>query len=232
MNRRLRRLAAALVATIALGTLTLAAAQALTPPAGTPSLSAMALQSSDLAPGAQVQGAYVKPTAHLRAEYERNFAAATTRAGVQIDAIDTELLLADTPAYAKQFYRGLKLVYGSSFGRSLLTTELIRRAGSSAHLTRKQVHYGKLRGIGVGQASLLESIAIHTRTLTLFTWIAALRIDGVVANVTLVVRRRTLAAAVPTALATTVAEHITAVLAASAGATGPAGPTGATGATG
>ncbi len=227
MTRRARSLAA--VAVILVLGATVAAAQALTPPAGTPDLSQMTLQSADLGPAAGVSSAYVKPPSKIVAQYDRNFTLTSTSAGVALDAIDTEILLAHTSAYAKSFFKELRTLYGSKFGHNLLAADIEKAAGPG-RLTRKQIRFGTLRAIDVGDQSLLITITVRTRTRRLVEDVVALRVGGVVANLSIVAAAPKLAASVPTALATTVAGHVTSVLA--SGATGPTGPSGSTGATG
>jgi hypothetical protein len=229
VNCRARSLA--VVATILVLGATVAVAQAITPPAGTPDLTQMTLQPADLAPGAQVASAYAKPPKQMIAEYDRNFAQVATSDGVALKGIDTQLLLADTTAAASGFFTELRTVYGSKAGHLLLAAEIAKSAGKAAHLKLKQIHFGKLHGIGVGAASLLVSITIRTKAVTLVSDVVALRIGAVIANLTIVAGKPRLAASVPSAIASAIAGHITTVLAAT-GSTGPSGPTGATGATG
>jgi hypothetical protein len=116
MNRRLRRLAGAAVATIACGGLVIAVAQAVTPPAHAPSLAAMTLAVSDFAPGATVSSSgYVHPPRMAAADYDRVFAAVRTTAGVRLAGVSTALVLANTRAYAR--LRSLRSTAAASSAR-------------------------------------------------------------------------------------------------------------------
>src|ERR1700722_8781229 len=97
MRRRTASLVALGVA-LALGVL-VASAAAPPPPAGTPNLAQMTIQSADLAAGAKVgTDAYAKPPANFIAEYNRSFKAATTKSGARMFGLDTQVLLANTAA--------------------------------------------------------------------------------------------------------------------------------------
>ena len=227
MNRRLRCLAAGFVATIALGASAGAVAWAVQPPAGTPDLSKMTLQRADLGPAGTVADGYVKPTTDERAQYDRNFAGPSTTAGLKLAAIETDIILADSKTDARGLFHDLQVIYGSKLGHDLLAADIEK---GNVGVTRRQIVFGKLRSIGVGAQSLLESITVHGAKRTGTEDVFTLRIAGVVANVLVVAGAPKLSASVPTALARTIALHITTVLA--AGSTGPTGPTGSTGTTG
>jgi hypothetical protein len=237
MNRRLLHVAAA-TATIALSAgLQIASAQAVTPPTGTPDLALMALQPVDLQPGARVGiDAYQSPPSGFVAEYERQFGAATTTGGTALEGIQMQIMLANSTAGAKSFFTITRHVYGSRSGRALLANAIAAgRKGSN--VKPGDVHFGKLRSIGVGQQSLLEPITLRVRSATnrfkprtLAADVVVVRIDGVVVSLTVAGLTPTLAPSVASALAATVVSHITAVLAAS-GSTGSTGTTGTTGST-
>jgi hypothetical protein len=232
MYRRPLSLAAAATSIVLGGALLITSAQALTPPAGTPDLAQMTLQPADLQPGATVgRDRYAKPPKRFRAAYDRNFSAAATHGGVPLDAIETEILLAARPADAKSFYKVERRIYGSKLGRKLVASSIVGAAGKGSNITAKDVHFGMLRSIAVGQQSLLEPVSIRVNPVTLTADFVVVRVGDVVVNFAVLVFRPTLARSVPTGLAATIAAHISAVLAAS-GATGPTGATGTSGATG
>jgi hypothetical protein len=233
MNRsRPRLLAAAAVATIAGGFLTVAIAQAVTPPAGTPDLSQMVLASSDLAPGAKtVVSRYVAPGANTTAEYERSFTAATTTAGVKLNQLTASVLLASSTSSAAGLYGDLHLVYSSALGRKLLVAAIVKASGKVSGVSAKDVHFAKQESAGVGAQSLNQPILIRLKGKALSADFVVFRIGDVLGSVTVVALHAGLPRAAASGLAVTEGAHITAVLAAS-GPTGPTGATGATGATG
>jgi len=232
MNRRQRCLAGIAVAAIAAGGLSIAVAQAVTPPAGTPDLSLMTLQPADLAPGAVVtHSLYVKPSTHVIAEYDRTFGSATTTAGVKLTDLVTAVLLVDSTPEATRLYKALRLIYTSKLGHALLAAGIVKSAGKLSGVKPKDVHFAKPTSADVGAQSLLEAISIHVKHRTVAADLVVLRSDAVLAIVTAIVLRPHLDTSVVDGLAGTVATHITTVLAAT-GSTGSTGSTGATGATG
>jgi hypothetical protein len=232
MNRRLRCLAGAAVATIASGGLAIAIAQAVTPPRHAPSLAAMTLAVSDFAPGATVSSSgYLHPPSMAAADYDRAFAAVSTTAGVRLAGVSTALVLADTRAYAKTLFDAVRAVYGTRLGHALLAAAVLRSDRNLAPLTLKDFSFGRARADGVGQQSLIEPIELRDRGHFASADVVVLRVGRVAGSVTVVALRRALQPSVATALADTIAARITAVLA-STGSTGSTGATGATGATG
>lgn len=211
-----RRLAAAAALALALaGAAT--TAQASTPPPGTPNLAKMTLQPTDLAPGAQVLlSAYFPPGSglNLRAEYNRDFGAATTTGGVKLAQIQAQVTLADTPAFAKTVFAQLPGIYGGAAGRATLAQEVIPVTGAGSDATPKDAGFGKLRSVGVGQQSLFESMTLKSKGTTLAAGFVWLRVDGVLASLAVVATRPPVADSVSIALARTVAAHISAQLAA------------------
>jgi hypothetical protein len=239
MNRRLLYVATA-TATIALGAgLQITSAQAVVPPTGTPNLALMALQPLDLQPGATLgTDAYLTPPRGFIADYERAFSAVTTTGGTPLEGIQMQVLLANSPAGAKSFFTILRRVYGSKSGRALLASEIVHGGGTGSGIKPGNIHFGKLRSIGLGQQSLLEPITVRITSATnrftprtLATDAVVVQIDGVIVNLTVAALKPTLAPAVTTALAATLIAHVTTVLAAS-GSTGATGATSSTGSTG
>jgi hypothetical protein len=232
MKRHTTRLAAVAVAVIAAGGLSIGIAQAVTPPAGTPDLSSMALAASDLGPGATaLTGAYVKPAGTVIAEYERGFGAVTTTAGVKLAALFSGVLLLDSTADAAKSFNGIRKIYSSKLGRALLAGEVVKGAGKASGVTVKDVHFGRSASVGVGDESLILSVLVEVKHRGAAADFVVVRIGSVLALIDVIVKRTHLDSSVATGLAGTVGAHITAVLAAS-GASGPTGPTGPTGATG
>lgn len=235
MNRRLRCLAGAAVATIASGGLAIAVAQAVTPPRHAPSLAAMTLAVSDFAPGARVSSSgYVHPPSMAAADYNRIFTAVNTTAGVRLAGVSTALVLADTRAYARTLFDAARAVYGTRLGHGLLAAAILRSDRNLAPVTLKDFSFGEARADGAGEQSLIEPIELRDRGHAVSADVVVLRVGRVAGSVTVVALRRALPPSVATALADTIAVRITMVLAStgSTGSTGLTGPTGSTGSTG
>lgn len=211
MNRRTPRRAAAAAMTIAaLGATT---AQAYTPPKGIPDLAKMTLQPSDLAPGATllVSSYFDAGTGlHLRAEYNRDWGAASTAGGVKLQQLQTQITLATSTTWAQTVFDQVASIYGSSGGREDLIANVDAGNGSSA--TLKDARFSKLGSIGVGQQSFYESATIATKGSTLIAGFAWIRVGGGMAVLMVVAPRPPLADSVTIALAKTLAAHMTSVL--------------------
>jgi len=209
-------------AALALAVWAAAAAQAYSPPRGTPDLARMTLQPSDLARGATVLfSGYLDPGTglNLRTQYDRDFGAAATTAGVKLAQIQIYLTLADSTAYAKTLFAQLTSLYSSESGHAILALEVVPVSVNGFHPTPNNARFGKLRSAGIGQQSLLESGTITTKSATIVADFVSLRVDGVLASLAIVAAQPPLADAVAIGLARTVAAHITSVLAA-AGSSG------------
>jgi hypothetical protein len=132
MNHRTTRRAAAAAAAIC--ALAAASAQAYSPPKGTPNLAKMTLQPSDLAPGATLLvNSYFDPGGgvHLRAEYDRDWGAASTAGGVKLQQLQTQITLATSTAWAHTIFTQVPSIYGSSGGRGSLIDNIDAGNGSS-----------------------------------------------------------------------------------------------------
>jgi hypothetical protein len=209
-HRTTRRVAAAAIAICALAT---ASAQAYSPPKGTPDLAKMTLQSSDLAPGATLLvSSYFDPGGgvHLRAEYNRDWGAASTTGGVKLQQLQTEITLATSTTWAHTIFGQVPGIYGSSAGRASLIDNIDAGNGSSA--TLKDARFSKLRSIGVGQQSMYGSATITTKGSTLAAGLAWVRVDAGIAFLVVVAPKTPLADSVTIAIAKTVAAHMTSVL--------------------
>jgi hypothetical protein len=211
MNHRTTRRAAAAAAAIC--ALAAASAQAYSPPKGTPNLAKMTLQPSDLAPGATLLvNSYFDPGGgvHLRAEYDRDWGAASTASGVKLQQLQTQITLATSTAWAHTIFTQVPSIYGSSGGRGSLIDNIDAGNGSSA--TLKNARFSKLRSIGVGQQSMYGSATIATKASTIAAGFAWIRVDAAIALLVVVAPKAPLADSVTIALAKTVAAHMTAVL--------------------
>ena len=215
ISRAGHRLAAAAAALLALA-VAVASAQAFSPPSGTPDLAKMTLQPSDLARGAQVLvSEYFPPGAGLRerAQYDRDFGAASTTSGVKLAQIQTEITLANSTSFAKVVFSQVQGIYGANDGRATLVTSVVPPAGPLSSATLKDAKFSKLAGIGVGQQSLFESATIRSKGATLVAGFVWIRVDAAFAFLTIVAAKPSLANSVPIAIAATVAAHMKSVLA-------------------
>lgn len=211
MNRRTTRRAAA--AAVAICALAATGAQAYSPPKGTPDLAKMTLQPSDLAPGATLLvNTYSDPGGgvHLRAEYDRDWGAASTTGGVKLQQLQTQITLATSTAWAHTVFGQIPSIYGSSGGRGSLIDNIDAGNGSSA--TLKDARFSKLRSIGVGQQSMYGSATIATKGSTLAAGFAWVRVDGAIAFLVVVAPKAQLADSVTIAIAKKVAAHMASVL--------------------
>ena len=220
-RRRALGLAVALLLTSAVG---IASAAAVVPPAGTPDVSAMAVQPTDLAPGAVVgRDGYQTPPAGFTADYRRVFTTASlTTNGTQF-MLDNQVLLAPTSSLA-QFYLSLdRIVYGSKKGRLTLARAIVHDAGKRGGITVRDVHFSKLKPIAAGSGSFMETVTVHGRHSTASVDLVVIGAGQVAAQLVLSAGQP-LPGQVPTTLAGDIVCHVTTVL----GATGPTGATGAT----
>ena len=175
----------------------------------------MTLQPADLARGAQVLvSGYFSPGSGLglRAQYNRYFGSAATSAGVRFSQIQTSIELAKTPAFAKVIFAQLPSIFGAQSGRAILATEVAPISGKGAGATPKDASFSKLRAIGAGQQSLIETATFVVNGATVAADFAWVRVDGVIADLTFVAAGPKLADSVAIALTRTVAAHISAVL--------------------
>jgi hypothetical protein len=216
-RRRVSRpIVAPAVAALALAVCT-TAAEAYSPPRGTPDLAKMTLQPSDLARGATVlYSGYLDPGSglKLRAQYDSDFGAAATTAGVKLAQVQIYLTLADSTAYAKTLFSQLSSLYSSESGHAILALEVVPISAQGFHPTPKNARFGKLRSAGIGQQSLVESGTITMKQATIAADFVSLRVDGVIASLAVVAAKPPLADSVAIGLARTVAAHISSVLAA------------------
>jgi hypothetical protein len=216
-GKRVRcRIAAPAAAALALAACA-AAAEAQSPPRGTPDLAKMTLQPSDLARGATVlDSGYLEPASglKLRAQYDRNFGAASTTAGVKLAQVQTSITLADSTAYAKMVFAQVASGYGTQSGHAVLALEVVAPSAKGFQPTPKDARFGKLRSAGVGQQSVLVSATITANDATISADFVWLRVDGVTASLAVVAAQPPLADSVAIGLARAVAAHITSVLSA------------------
>jgi hypothetical protein len=228
---RRRRSCAALGAGLALAAAGSASATAVTPRPGTPDLAAMALQSTDFAPGAvaAVQG-YVAPTTGFTAEYDGGFKTASTPDGVTYFSIGDFVSIATTTSTVNTFFNAESAFFRSKQGHKLLDKVIIAAAGRKAHLKARNIKYGS-GGLSVGTGSSLETIGLSNKLTSVHEDVVLFE-QGTV--YVLLIMAANPGEKIPTsdasALATAIDDRIDTVLA--TGSTGPTGTTGATGSTG
>lgn len=211
--------------------LAVASASAFSPPPGTPDLSQMTIQASDLASGATLStDAYAKPPKNFLAEYLRSFASARTLAGLTLFGLDTQVLLGDTAAVATGFFALERGIYRSKSGRRLLTNAL-ERASSKNGVTINAVHFQKFRSLALGSQAFLQPVVLHIKRVQAAADFIVLREGSVITTVTVVLADPRRSLPVARQLGKDVIGHITTVLASTGGtgATGATGPTGPTG---
>jgi hypothetical protein len=217
-NRRLRRLAAS-AAALTLAASAAATAKPYTPPPGTPDLAKMTLRRSDLAPGPKPwSDSYEPPPAgtNLRAIYDRRFRAETTKGGVKLTDIETDINYARTTTSAEAFFaRDAQLTATARVRTDLLFDLWTGPADTDPtpppQFTLKDANFGKLHSIGIGEQSQFESVSVRTKPTTIVADQLIWRIDDMVV-IMVVAARPDLADSVSIGLARTMAAHITAVL--------------------
>lgn len=204
-----------------------------TPPAGTPNLALMAIQPSDLTPGAVIgtDVGYDTPPSGFTAQYVGYFTTASTTDGVAYGLLDDEVSLAPTAAEASAYTASEETLYTSKKGRKLIIKYAIKAAGKKAHLKASDFKFSGAESAGVGSGSLVETLTLTIKHKKVREVIVAFD-DGSVAGD--LVATGEVGEQVPQsdgmALATAMYGHINAVLA--AGATGPSGTTGTSGTSG
>jgi hypothetical protein len=228
--RSRRSVPVALGVTCALALAGVATAATVTPPAGTPDLSQVVIQPTDLAPGAVVGPAgYQSPISGFPAIYANEYRNASTPDGVTYYDVDDSAFLGSSPTDASLFLNAEKAYFKSQKGQKQLK-KIIIKAGGKAHLKAKDISFGGGASAGVGTASAIFTERVATKrykdneSIVLFTegdFYSAVALTAT-AN-----ERIPLADAV--GLATATDTHIKALIA--AGSTGASGTTGTTGTT-
>lgn len=143
------------------------AAASVNPPAGTPNMAAMVLQSPDLAPGAVAgQQGFVKPPSGFSAQYDAEFTQASTPDGISYYSISDFVAIAPSAATVDSFLGEETSVFRSKAGHKLLSAVIIHAAGKKAHLEAKDVKYHDLGSLGVGQSSFVETIGVKAKRVS------------------------------------------------------------------
>ena len=138
-----RALAAAAAASALACAVGVAVAQAVAPPAGTPDLASMTVQSSDLAPGAELgTDAYARPHGKFTAEYDRNYSLAQAAAGGPPFILSTSLMFAPKASVAGAYLTEARALFASKLGRRLFASVLVaaRRQAVACLGPRRALH--------------------------------------------------------------------------------------------
>jgi hypothetical protein len=222
--------AAVLLASVLAGLLAGVAA-AVTPPAGTPDLSMMTVQSTDLQPGATIgTDGYQKASSPFTAAYVRSFnGAQLTPNGVPF-GLTTILMIAPTSAVAQQAFIIQRHVLGSSGGRHLIAMALL--GNRSKQIPSNRVHVGKITSLRVGDGAFEVPVTVRVPPIVVTAEWAVIRTGRVLATIVPVAVGSKLPGSITATLGGDVSGHIASVLAGATGPTGTSGPTGATGTTG
>ena len=215
-----------LAAAICLGIAT--TALAVTPPAGTPDLSQMTIQASDLAPGAQtVTDRYITPASGVVASYSREWLPGSTDGGVPLAVAGGEVQFLGSAGVATTQFAAAQKALAKKSERRLLAAA-IALEGRGRGVTSKDVSVGRPRSVSIGDAALELPLTLRFKGRRARVELYFLRVASVIAIITTEDARSANAKRGGHELAADVASHIGAVLAAG-GATGATGPTGATG---
>jgi hypothetical protein len=217
------RTATALAATLALLGVFAAAALAVTPPAGTPNLGSMTVQSADLRPGSIITiDGYQAPPAGFLAVYERDFRVAQTTRGGVLFALSTQVQLTSSTAVARRVLALERTEFGSTAGHRLLVASILRSAGGK--VKAKNVHFGPVVRIAPGSGSFDERVTLALGARTSTSEIIEVGHGPAIALLVAVAPGAHVPGALSLSLAGDVARHMSTVFA-SNGSTGTTGST-------
>ncbi|HME05383.1 MAG TPA: hypothetical protein VKG38_20330 [Solirubrobacteraceae bacterium] len=163
-------------------------ASAIVPPPGTPDLSAMMLQPSDFTPTARVTGqGYFRPDRELGeiAAYESSLVGGTAASGAKFAYAYSEVVLYED-SFAAGLYLGAYESYWRSPGfRQGFAHELEQAVRSREHARLRNLHFGALRRLHVGDDSILQPISARVRGRPYSYDRIAMRVDCAVASLEL-----------------------------------------------
>jgi hypothetical protein len=184
---RVRRIVPVLlVAAVALGVVAAASGagerKSVTPPAGSPDLSLMALRVADLPAGARVAKQRYVRTRYFVAEYDREFKQGTVRlGGKRLLLLESDIALAASVSRANSMYDEAHAMVSTKDGRR----ELARQAAKSADLSAKSVTVGRPVSLHVGDESFAAVVRFSTPFGSVYTVIAMHRTDRVLSMLTI-----------------------------------------------
>jgi hypothetical protein len=190
-TRHLTRLAllVAICGAYALASAALAgSANAIVPPPGTPDLSQMVLAPSEFAPGARVtKQRYDLTFAELGVVgYERKFPGVSTAGGTRLAEVFSEVVLTPSAEVATVTFAGLKGTLSSrSFRQRVIVPSIIRSIGRRAHVRPRDIRFGSVRSLRVGDEAALLPISVRVHGVLHRDDAIELRVDRVVGSLEL-----------------------------------------------
>jgi hypothetical protein len=169
----------------------------------------MVLAPSDFAPEARITKQGYVTDKSLVIDYERNFARSTTAGGAKFTGVFSEVDLAHDANEATLIFTVITDVVRSPSFRQQLARQVSQSAGKRAHVRRRDVRFGPVRSLGVGDESILLPVSIRVHGVRFSADAMFLRVDRVLASLTLVgVPRRTIGPGEATGLAGKMAERM------------------------
>src|SRR5258708_698852 len=161
-------------------------ASAVVPPPGTPDLSQMVVQPSDLASGATATtDGYQTPTPPFVAAYERDFGVSSTTSGTGLVGVISRVNVAADATQANAFGAAAQAAFSSPKGRAAFARTLIKAFGRKARVRRRSIHFGAIVSPRVGDASFLFPFSFRVRHLVFYVDVVTLRVDRIVGALTL-----------------------------------------------
>lgn len=213
MNIRLSLRAAVSLAVFTLCSLVAAgvagSAPVVVPPAGTPDLSQMVLQTSDFSAATIADEGYQQPSTDFVAVYDRDFGPSTTTTGATFATVFSEVNLASNVPAAQTFLLALNLGLNTKSGRMLLAREVAHQLGKKVKV--KSIRVGRPVNLSVGDGGLLLAISMPVRGTRVSADLVVVQRDRVVGMLVLASLTK-IKVADASALATTMVSHIDAVL--------------------
>jgi hypothetical protein len=234
MSARRRYLPFVLVAAAALCAAAVASAAFITPPAGTPDLSTVVLQPSDLGSTSQefLKG-YVTPiVSSLTAQYSSAYGPVSTTAGVRYDEVTDTVGIGPTTVGSSAALATEAQLLGTRAGHKLIARDFVKSTPKRDHVTTKDVSVSTAVSAGIATSSSVVTITYDVKHKKIHQVILAFQDGDAYVGMSITgMLKEAVPQAVAIALATSIDAHVKALLAGS-GATGTTGTTGASGTTG
>jgi len=146
----------------------------------------MVLQPADLTPGARVTKQGYKEFGHGLVGYEREFGGATTASGARLVVVYSEADLAASVEEATAVFAAVKVVVRSSSFRQQFVRQVIQSAGRRAHVRPRDIRFGPVRSLGVGDDSALVPVTVQVRRVRFSADMMFMRVDRGLGNITLI----------------------------------------------
>jgi hypothetical protein len=155
------------------------------PAAGTPDPAQMVLQPSDFAVGAPVlkQGYLFEPP--FVSGYERVFASGITTSGAIFNGVTSRVELAADQPQATASFIALRTVVRSRVFQTELAVAITHAAPRRARLHARDVHFGHIRSLGVGDDSMLLPVSVRAKGMKLAVDLVFLRVDRAIGTLSL-----------------------------------------------